>query len=207
MRTLRLSLLLLLTAAPAAAQTADRPSFSLAGRHAIAIGVGMTASQTATTGPLGSATSSDGLGASLSYTHWVGRQWSLEVSVEELAAESAAGPVHGASNLSVSPLLLGVGYYPEALALTSRLRPYASLAAGAFVRSQTSAGPGGTGSSSEAVVGARAGLGIDWFPTRFLRLGAQALHHTLPEFDSAPGQDYGGTSFVLVGGVMIGRGR
>jgi hypothetical protein len=114
----------------------------------------------------------------------------------------------GGNAASVTSLLFGASYYPEALALGPFARPYIGVAAGPYVGSETQADFGGAGTRTQTVVGARLGAGIDTFAWSWLRLGLRAAYHAAPEVENAPvtTKSPRGAQFSFEFGVTFGDG-
>jgi len=196
--------LLMLYVSGAAAQPVDSESHretepipTLEGRHGVSFGVGLLPDAQVNPGTV----SANGFLASLSYAYWPHAEWGVEVSASLHESELTGG-----NAASVTSLLFGASYYPEALALGSFARPYVGVAAGPYVGSETHAGIGGAGTRTQTVVGARLGAGIDAFAWSWLRLGLRAAYHAAPEYENAPGsiQSPSGAQVSFEFGVTFG---
>ena len=203
-----LTLLLISLALPvaddASGQTADTDGsdratpIALQNRHSLSFGFGLLSDAQVNPGTV----STNGFLASFSYTYWPHPEWGLEASASLLDSELAGG-----NAASISALLFGASYYPEALALGSVARPYLSGAAGPYIGSGTGTGFG-DGPQVQTVVGARLGAGVDAYPWTWLRLGLRAAYHLVPEYEEALGtiQGASGTQLSLEVGLSLGGG-
>lgn len=176
---------------------ANKPIPTLEGRHGVSVGVGLLPEAQVKPGTV----SSSGVLGSVSYAYWPHAEWGIDVSASLHESE-----LMGGNAASVTSLLFGASYYPEALALGPFARPYIGVAAGPYVGSETQADFGGAGTWTQTVVGARLGAGIDAFAWRWLRLGLRAAYHAAPEFENAPGtiRSPSGAQFSFELGVTFG---
>jgi hypothetical protein len=170
---------------------------TLKGRHDLSIGVGLLPDAQANPGNL----STNGFLASFSYTYWPYPEWGLAASASLFDSELAGG-----NAASISSILFGVRYYPEALALGSVARPYLSGAIGPYIGSETGNGFREAGPQVQTVVGARLGAGIDIYALNWLRLGLHTAYHLAPEYEDAVGtiESASGTQLSLEMGLSFG---
>jgi hypothetical protein len=173
------TLLTIATAVPTvlAAQTQD--TLSLLGRSTLILGVGLTGTREATSGPGGASARTTGQLASLAFTHFVRPNAALEVSGAVLDANSTS---NSPSADAVTALLFGMSYSPGALAITRSIRPFVSAAVGPYSRwvSQTS---GYTSSaSSQTQLGGRVGAGVSSYVTRHFVVQAETYYHAVGKF-------------------------
>ncbi len=150
----RSALLVLLLGLPIVEGAAAQPSpsdapgpWALEGRHSLAVGLGLFPGT-----PSGAAGGHGFLGA-LSYTCWLHAGWGIQASASlfDADAESAA---------SVTSLLLGARYAPEALALGSFVRPSLSGAVGPYIRSESEGVHRRRAPRTRTALGGRADVGL-----------------------------------------------
>jgi hypothetical protein len=130
------------------------PLIALQGRHSVSFGVGLLPDAQVSPGSV----SANGFLASFSYVYWPHSEWGVEASASLLKSSVTAGTA-----ASVTALLFGPSYYPEALALGSFARPYLSAAVGPYIGLETPAGFGAMGPQTQTIVGVRLSAGIDTY--------------------------------------------
>lgn len=188
---------------------------SLTGRHIIAVNAGLlggTVAANVAPGDVSAETSTSGAVGFVGYEYGVRADLTLGVTVGVLdsgvSASVERGEVESESSV-VAPILFGVTYYPAALAISRKVCPFVSLAAGPYVGSATNTIVGSTVASrtvSDTAVGSRLVGGIDWFISQRFKLGAEAGYHFVGDFDERIGRhdNYSGPEFSLGLGVMLG---
>jgi hypothetical protein len=203
----RLVLVAAVAISPMTARAQATDSLNLQGRSTITLGIGLTSAHDASASGTGVASekSSWELG-SLAFHHWVRPQLAVLAEIDALSTENVASPT-GSHSYSVDPILVGLRLSPRALAITPGLRPYASVAAGAYIHTMDDASIGGTASStSEAAPGARLALGTEWFATRHFVIGIEGAYHAIGKFDhpDAVTDKAGGLGIALAMGFAWG---
>jgi len=172
------------TAALSGVVGAQRSSdtFSLQGRSAFSLGIGLTGARTETTA-LGSVSEhTTGQVGSLAFTHWVRPTVAVEISASVLDADQTVSGAQVHDN-AVVPILFGLSVSPRALALSQSIRPYVSLAAGPYVHAVSDVQGPATSSSTETALGARFAVGANWFVARHFLLGVDGNYHAVGKFD------------------------
>jgi hypothetical protein len=181
MRVNTFGLIFALTA-PAALRAQSVDSLSLAGRSSINFGIGLTGQRTTTAGISGVDTHTTGEVGSFGFTHWFRPEVAITVSAAVLDADETVIGGHTHTNV-VTPLLFGASYSPRALALSSSLRPYVSLAAGPYFHSVSDVGFGNETSTVESVAGVRSAIGANWFVASHFLLSIEGDYHAVSHFE------------------------
>ena len=185
MRRTALSLAIALFAPAIVLAQRSGDTLSLAGKNIISLGIGLTGARDATASANGidASTHSTGELVYMGYEHYVHPQAAIEITVGLLNTDTFVQAGRSQVN-TISPVLFGVRYSPEAIALTRALRPFLSLAAGPYIHSVEDASAFGTVSSTtETAAGARFGAGADWYVARHFMLRAEADYHAVGAFD------------------------
>jgi hypothetical protein len=158
-------------------------SLSLAGKNVISLGFGLTGAREASASGIQTSTHSTGEVGYLGYGHYVHPQAAIEISVGVLNTDTFEQGGRSYAN-TITPVLFGVRYSPEPLALTRTLRPFLSLAAGPYVHSVADASAFGAASATtETAAGARFGTGADWYVARHFMLRVEGDYHAVGSFD------------------------
>jgi outer membrane protein W len=192
---------------------------SRAGRHGVELGadlLGTTrASASFSLGGTQISASGGSFGGSLTYSYWAEDRVALQVSLGVIGADASidiigTGPV--TEGAAVMPLLVGLKYQPWRFDAAGRVRPYVTGAVGAYIGDASGVQAGGSTTvtaRTEAVLGARAGAGLDLLISRWLTLNAGVGYRLVSAFAEPIGGEtnYSGTEFVLSVGVLIGSVR
>jgi len=170
---------------------------SLAGRHSVALSIGLLPQVETRPG----AAQADGFLGGLTYTYWPHREWGIEVTVSALDLEASEGRA-----ATVAALLVGTSYSPEALALGPVVRPYLTGAVGPYIGTEANGSFDESGSRTETILGARFGGGVDAHAWRWLRVGVRAAYHVVTDYDPPIGsiESPRGAQFSLTLGVTFG---
>jgi len=180
------------------AQSVD--TLSPLGRSSINFGLGLTGQRSANLGRSGIDARVTGEIASFGFSHWVRPEVAITIGAAMLGAQQTVSR-GGLEATSVTPILFGVSYSPRALAVTSSLRPYASLAAGPYFHSVSELGVSGVSAGVETVAGMRPAIGANWFVARHFMMSLEGDYHAIGHLDSidAAGSQPGGfgMSFAL----------
>jgi Outer membrane protein beta-barrel domain len=160
-------------------------TLSLAGKNIISLGFGLTGARDATaTGTQASTHATGGLGY-MGYEHYVHPQAAVDISVGVLSTDTFEQAGRSHTN-AITPILIGVRYSPEPIALSRTLRPFLSLAAGPYVHTVADASDLiAASSTTETAAGARLSAGADWFVARHFMLRAEADYHAVGSFEHA----------------------
>jgi hypothetical protein len=175
-------LISLLVPALALAQRTD-DTLSLAGKNIISLGFGLTGARDVSATGTQASTHASGEVGYLGYEHYVHPQAAVDISVGVLSTDTFAQAGRSHVN-SITPVLFGVRYSPEPIALSRSLRPFVSVAAGPYVHTVVDASDLiAASSTNEAAAGARFSAGADWFVARHFMLRAEADYHAVGSFD------------------------
>lgn len=179
-------------------------TLSLQGRSIIGFGVGLNSTHSASQTPSGQEATSNGV-ASLNFTHFTRPSVAFEISAAVLDA-SATNTFSNQTASGVTSLLAGVRYAPEAVALSSTLRPYVSVLVGPYFNNfAKSAGYTGT-ATSESVFGTKFGAGADWFMSRHLSLQLEAAYDAIGHFDHEEVLAHKPGGFAMTAGFGVAWG-
>jgi len=207
MRRTAISVLLsLLVPSLAFGQRSD-DTLSLAGKNIISLGVGLTGARDVSATATQSSTHTTGELGYLGFSHYIHPQAAVEVTFGVLATDTFEQFGDSHAN-TIAPVLFGIRYSPEPLALSRSFRPFLSAAAGPYVHTVADANQFGVASSTtETAAGARFGAGADWYVARHFMLRAEADYHAVGSYshpdaltDHASGFGFGfGMGFVWGG--------
>jgi|SRR5690242_1909529 len=164
-----------------AAQCAD--TLSLAGKNVIALGIGLTGARDNTVTGAQTSTHATGEVGYIGFSHYIHPQAAVDVTVGVLNTDSFEQ--FGRSHVNtITPILFGIRYSPEPLALSRTFRPFFAVAGGPYVHTVADASSFGSSSSTtESAAGARLGAGADWFVARHFMLRAEGEYHAVSSFD------------------------
>src|ERR1041385_1729618 len=112
---------LVLASSALSAQTPD--TLSLQGRHLLSFTAGLTSTFDARAGYHGASFRSNGALGAMAFTHYVRPQLAVEISAAVLGSEASADYTSFHDD-QVLPVLFGLSYSPEVLALSKSLRPF-----------------------------------------------------------------------------------
>jgi outer membrane protein W len=174
-----------LSSAALGAQTGD--TLSQLNRSTITIGFGLTGTrETSTSGTQTSARATGQVG-SLSFTHFVRPQVAIEISASTLDADAHTTTSSSYAE-AITPVLFGLNFAPCALALTTNIRPYVSVAVGPYFHSRTQASSfTQTDASVQTNVGARFGAGANWYVSRHFLIQVEGDYHAVSKFEELNG--------------------
>lgn len=163
-----------------AAQSSD--TLSLAGRNIISLGVGLTGARDNTATASQVSTHATGEVGYLGFSHYVHPQAAVDITIAVLNTDTfeQAGTSH---TNTITPILFGIRYSPEPLALSRTFRPFVSVAGGPYIHTVTDANFGSATTTTETAAGARFGAGADWFVARHFMLRAEGEYHAVSSFD------------------------
>ena len=185
------------------AQT-TQDTLSLQGRSIIAVGVGLNSTHGASNTPGGQVATSNGV-ASLNFTHFTRPSVAFEISAAVLDA-SASNTFSNQTASGVTSLLAGVRYAPEAIALSTTLRPYVSVLVGPYFNNfAKSAGYNGT-AMSESVFGSKLGAGTNWYMSRHLSLQLEASYDAIGHFEHEDVLSHKPGGFAMTAGFGVAWG-
>lgn len=186
-------------------------SIELYERHSFALNTGvMMNSQTSSIAGIEGVSTETNVIGFIEYKYWFNNEWAVNVQAGYFGAETNTN-FNGVESIMITPVLIGFSYYPDKLTLGNVGRVYmgmntgiyianASKSTGGFIRTSTS-----TGSFSESVFGAEPYIGVDFFISRYFRIGPQLSYHFITDFSEAYGtrKNYSGASFSVMVGVMF----
>jgi hypothetical protein len=168
--------------------TAQVPdSLNLVGRHFLSFGVGLTGERQASSVASKSTARASGQLASFAFTHYVRPQLAVEFSASALDADASSEIGRDHAEVT-TPLLFGLVYTPAALALSSSMRPFLSMATGPYFHHQADdSGYRAATASSVSQMGARFGGGMNWFFSRHVMLRLEGDYHLVGDFPAVNG--------------------
>jgi hypothetical protein len=192
---------------------------SFRGAHQIEVSFGLLSDLRVTTeatfGNVATRTEATGLVGSLAYGYGFAEEWALTVSLG-LANADASTSVDGGGafveSAAVIPLLFGVKFRPQGLAIGDALRPHAYAAVGPYfgLASDVRAGwTTGAESYAETAFGSRLGVGLELWLGRKFTLGLAAGYRLVSDFGRRIGSDVNHSSpeFGLSLGIVLGGGE
>jgi hypothetical protein len=139
--------------------------------------------------------------------------WTQEYLAVTLSAGLLEGKVSSSTSIlstsqhvsSVSPVLVGVRYYPFGPNAGGSVRPYLAAAAGPYIGSEVSNTILFQGSHTETAMGGRIGAGIDFIAGYHFKFGANAGYNLMTDFAIPVGarSNYNGGDFMLGVGYIF----
>jgi len=181
----------------------------------LGVGVRTGSSVSTTTGGVTGETSAEGLLASLGYSRWLSESLAVIVSAGVLTAEvdyrvGTGGVTAGAA--TVVPLFAGVRYYFPESANGAKWRPYASIAVGPVIGSESRTEVGSVIASesiTRAAFGGRIGAGVDVQLSHRFMLGVLAGYDLMTDFSDPIGarDNHSGPDFGVSFSVLLGEAR
>lgn len=178
----------------------------LLGRHTITIEGGTkTNSNTSVIVNGGDVDVKSGFIGSLNYGYWFDEEWAVTLSVGGFGM-GAKTTFNNVETSSVMPILFGVKYYPQKLAMGAVGRVYAGLAAGSYMGFATKVQNFfSTKAISESVFGGQVSVGMDFFVASWFRLGPKLAYHLMGDFSEVIGtkKNLSGAAFSLEFGVVL----
>jgi len=196
----------------AVGSTAYSQDVALAGRSSIEMSLGFWggASASSSTSIVGIRThaGTDGFSGGLAYAYWLREGISLTLSggLRSASASSTLNTLGETDQASaVIPILLGLRFYLPQPEPGDNIRPYVSLAVGPYFGAEASSTILQRQSHVETAIGARPGVGIDFFLGNHFKLGADVGYHVMENFNSEVGgrRSYNGGEFCFVLGFIF----
>lgn len=157
-------------------------TLSLAGKNIVSIGIGLTGARDNNVTGNQTSTHATGEVGYLGFAHYVHPQAAVDITVAVLNTDTFEQGGSSHTN-TITPILFGIHYSPEPLALSRTFRPFLSIAAGPYVHTVADANFGSTTTTTETAAGARFGAGADWFVARHFMLRAEGEYHAVSSFD------------------------
>lgn len=148
---------------------------------------------------------------SLGYQYWFDNQWSINASIGVFSAKTDVNYTN-VNSISIVPILFGISYYPEALSLGSVGRVHFGVNTGVYIGSGSKTGVSlnnlsniGTSSVNETVFGVEPNAGIDFFLSKYIKIGPSVSYHYVSEFQEVIGnrKNYSGPVFTIHFGVLL----
>lgn len=222
MKTTRISIALvcviILSMSVSSVQAAEY--HSLNNRHFIGITAGMWNQLTGTRTEIGvsGVTTEVGTGGAMggvTYSHWFKENMSLHISLRGLATDVetriGAGGV-SVVNTHVASILFGLKYYFLQSTDGSALRPYAEVAIGPFIGSQSETSVGtvvAIESRDKVAAGGQLGGGLDIIISRHFLASVGVGLNLMSDFSRPVGgsKNYSGPEFSFSFGYLFGSGR
>ncbi len=149
------------------------------------------------------------------YGHWLAENQVVFVSLGSMIADVqvVSGMFEVATERAmVTPILLGMKFYPLKSSLTSSVRPHIGAAVGPFIGNQNVEVVGVVITSlerTELAIGGQLSAGIDFALSRRFMLGATAGVNIHSDFKEPIGgsTNYSGPSFTIDFSVLFGKGK
>ncbi len=188
------------------ASFAQSERINLAGRHSIFFDGGFkTNSTTSAVVSAGTVDTKTGFVGGLNYGYWFDNEWALTFGAGVFGAE-ASTKFNGVETSAIVPLLFGIRYYPERLALGNAGRFYASMSLGQYIGFATRVKTiYSTETISESVFGGEAAAGIDLFIASWFKIGPKFSYHFLSDYSEVIGmkKNLSGAAFSIEFGFVL----
>lgn len=134
----------------------------------------------------------------LSYQYWTENNSALSFSLGILKTETHARYSRTFSKTTI-PFLIGYNFYPDGLSWGNVGRGYFGLNAGTYIETNSSVNIDpdnfGAQTNTEVKIGADLHLGLDFYPSKFIRMGPRLAWHSSEYFQ--------GTVVSLTFGVLL----
>jgi len=140
--------------------------------------------------------------SALGYQYWFSNEWSGKTAIGFFQAKSSADFLN-AFTISVVTLQFGFSYYPEYLHLGSVGRVHFGYNMGAYFGNASKASASlhnfGSSTTSETIFGSEPNIGIDFFISKWFKIGPLFSFHLIGDFIELDGQDlnYSGAVFSV----------
>ncbi|MBU0473020.1 MAG: hypothetical protein KKF62_02525 [Bacteroidetes bacterium] len=147
----------------------------------------------------------------IGYQYWLDMQWSVNATMGVFSAEANVNYTN-VSSISIIPLLFGISYYPEALSLGRVGRVHFGVNTGIYMGSGSKSSVNfnnlsniGASSVNETVFGVEPNVGIDFFLSKWIKIGSAVSYHFLSEFKEVVGnrKNYSGPVFSINIGILL----
>jgi hypothetical protein len=198
---------------------AEGARHAVAGRHRLDIQIGMWQASSGATisGTSISASSVSAAGAvSLNYTHYASEDLSITAGVQaggrvSDASTGPSGTFAGTSTLLAVPI--GVRWNPLGSRSRGAVRPFLAAKIGPAIGVTSGAFSGNTSSvfdaHSQTTLFTHVGLGVDYYPARWLVLGVNGGYNLMANFGQPVGaeKNHSGPEMGFTLGLVFGRGR
>jgi hypothetical protein len=157
----------------------------------------------------------DGFLGSISYSYWTRDNLAFGVSVSVIGSEvnnSVSGSQVSSEASSVVPVLFGIKYQPQGMAISEGMRPYLFASVGPCVGSTTRSFTA-TGlkseTYSETALASHFGIGTDVVLSRLFVAGLSVGYYLAADFDRPIGgqKNYSSPEFSLSIGILLGGGK
>ena len=179
-------------------------NFQLKGRSSIGINIGLFTGAKSTNSVIingfKTEASTNGFSGNLYFLHWFQENMSLKFSAGLLSGSTdvsvnALNTVQQAS--AVFPILIGLNYYLLDASILDAMRPYISGSLGMYVGSEAKNNLISQQVHSEAAMGGRAGIGIDFLVSNHFTLGANLGYNLMANFSEPIGgrENFNGGDF------------
>jgi hypothetical protein len=195
-----------------ATNNSDKSFRNLSGTHAINMNIGFKVNSNnktiATVGEVKAETNFIGM---IGYQYWFNNEWTVNASVGLFQAEADIKYTN-VTSIDISPVLFGISYYPETFSLGDVGRIHFGINAGVYRAHGTKAGVdlnniwnAGTTSVEETVFGVEPNVGIDFFVSKWVKIGPAISYHFLGDFDEVIGnrKNYSGPVFSIIAGLLL----
>lgn len=186
---------------PVVAHAQASDTLSQLGRNVLVLGVGLSGTRDASTTPGTASAHATGQLGSFSFTRFVRPELAVEISGAVLDADRHTEFSRAHADV-ITPILFGLNYAPRALALTTSLRPFVSVAGGPYVHVIADVANDDANSSTQTVLGARFGAGVNWYVASHFVMQLESDYHAVQKFDAVNGLRKDPTGF----GMSVGFG-
>jgi hypothetical protein len=144
----------------------------------------------------------------LGYSYWLKEQLSLTFTISLLSAKANTDitiPNVTQQVSTVIPVLLGIRLYIPKPDSSYNIRPFISIAVGPYFGSESANTTLSQQAHTEATVGGRLGLGVDFFLGGHFKLGVNVGYHFVTNFENTIGarKNYNGSELSIGAGYIF----
>jgi hypothetical protein len=188
---------------PAALAAQSPENSSLRGRHMLVGSLGLAGTREASAGPGATTARASGTVASIAYKHYVTPRTGFEIAAAVLEADASSSHDNTRAT-AVTAFLFGLNFSPASLALSASVRPFLSAAVGSYSRHVAEVSTRATTAArTESQVGARLGVGMNFFVARHFALQLAGDYHAVQPFDAVDGVENDASGFGLSFGLAF----
>ena len=185
---------------------AQDEKISLAGHHTIFVDGGFKTNSNSTVAmETGLIEAKTGFMGGINYGYWFSEQWALTAGVRVFGSATTV-KLFNIETSSVIPVLVGIRYYPEYLAIREVGRVYGGVSLGAYFGSATrTKNLFHVESIEESVFGGEATVGIDLFIASWCKVGPQLSYLFLDDYKQILGikKNLSGVAFCIELGFIF----
>jgi hypothetical protein len=185
---------------------AQSESFTLKGHHTIFFEGGVKTNSNSTVSiTSGTIEAKTGFLGGVNYGYWFSEEWELTAGAKMFGSATTV-KLFNIETSSVIPVLVGIRFYPQALAIGEIGRAYAGISLGAYFGSATQTkGLFHVENIEESVFGGEAVLGLDFFVAPWCKVGPQFSFLFLDDYKQILGlkKNLSGVAFCLEFGFVL----